>query len=49
MSIIAEVRLVVRQRAGFVCEYCGVSETDSGGELTIDHIRPQAKAGSDDP
>ena len=49
MSISAEVRLLVRQRAGFACEYCGVSETDSGGELTIDHIQPQAKAGSDDP
>jgi hypothetical protein len=49
MSVSAEVRLLVRQRTGYACEYCGVSETDSGGELTIDHIQPQTKAGSDDP
>jgi hypothetical protein len=28
----------VRQRAGFVCEYCGVTEVDVGGQLTIDHF-----------
>jgi hypothetical protein len=38
----------VRKRAGFACEYCGVTETDAGGELTIDHFQPRACGGSDD-
>jgi hypothetical protein len=37
MTITAAMRLAVRQRAGFACEYCGVREEDAGGELTIDH------------
>lgn len=49
MSITTEVRLLVRQRANFACEYCGVSETDTGGDLTIDHFQPQAKGGDDHP
>ncbi len=43
-----ETRQFVRQRANFSCEYCGVSETDVGGELTIDHFQPQSKNGSDE-
>jgi hypothetical protein len=38
----------VRLRAGCACEYCGVSETDSGGPLTVDHHHPQSQDGSDD-
>jgi hypothetical protein len=38
----------VRHRANFACEYCGVSETDSGGLLTVDHFRPRSLGGSDD-
>jgi HNH endonuclease len=49
MSITAEMRLQVRQRAGFACEYCGVSESDTGGELTIDHYHPQSLGGADIP
>ena len=49
MTIAAEVLELVRQRAGCACEYCGVSETDAGGQLTIDHFQPQAHEGSDDP
>lgn len=37
----------IRQRASFACEYCGVTETDTGGLLTIDHFQPQSKGGSD--
>jgi len=48
MSISADLRLLVRQRANFCCEYCGVSERDTGGELTIDHIQPQVSGGTDD-
>ena len=48
MTISASLREQIRQRAGFVCEYCGVSETQAGGELTIDHYHPQAQGGTDD-
>jgi hypothetical protein len=48
MTIPANVRFTVRQRANFACEFCGVSEADTGGELTIDHFRPQTKGGTDD-
>jgi hypothetical protein len=47
MTISAEMRLYVRQRAGFACEYCGVAEHDTGGELTVDHFHPQSLGGPD--
>jgi hypothetical protein len=34
-------------RFQFRCGYCGVSETQSGGELTIDHFIPVSAAGDD--
>lgn len=50
MSISVELRMFVRERARFACEYCRVTETDSGGELTIDHYQPSRRGGlSDDP
>jgi hypothetical protein len=49
VSISPETRLLVRERAHFACEYCGVTETDSGGELTVDHFHPQTLGGIDDP
>ncbi len=48
MSITKEIRESVRQRAACACEFCGVSETDTGGELTLDHYQPQTKGGTDD-
>ena len=48
MSLSEETKQFVRRRARFACEYCGVSETSVGGELTIDHFRPQSKDGSDE-
>ena len=48
MTISNTVREQVRQRANFACEYCGVTETNSGGGLTIDHFQPQSQGGSDD-
>lgn len=48
MSINRDARKRVRERANFACEYCEVSESDSGGELTIDHYQPKSKNGSDD-
>jgi HNH endonuclease len=47
MSISKEIRELVRQRAGCACEFCGVSETDTGGELTLDHYHPHTKGGTD--
>ncbi len=47
MTIANEIREQVRRRANFACEYCGVTETDAGGELTIDHFRPITKGGDD--
>lgn len=40
--------LFIRQRAGYRCEYCTVSEIDCGGELTVDHFWPSSKGGQDD-
>ncbi|MCW5933050.1 MAG: HNH endonuclease [Fimbriimonadia bacterium] len=48
MRISQEVLNKVRMRASFACEYCGVQETDTGGELTVDHFQPQSLSGSDD-
>ena len=45
MSLPDALRGEVRQRAAFACEYCGVTETDVGGLLTIDHFRPFARGG----
>ena len=49
MTIPSSVRLLVRQSARFAWEYCGVTETAVGGELTVDHFRPSAHGGTDDP
>lgn len=38
----------VRQRYDFCCGYCGVSEVDSGGELTVDHHQPISAGGGDE-
>lgn len=45
MTLDARTREQVRQRANYACEYCDVSETDSGGLLTIDHFQPRSKGG----
>ena len=37
----------VRHRYGFRYGYCGVSESDVGGQLTVDHYHPLAAGGSD--
>ncbi len=47
MTIIANIREQVRQRANFACEFCGVTEIDTGGELTIDHFQPISQQGDD--
>jgi len=47
MTVKATVREEVRQRGNFACEFCGVSESDAGGQLTIDHFQPKGKGGDD--
>ncbi len=47
MTVTAKEREKVRQRAQFACEYCGVTESDTGNQLTIDHFQPTSKSGSD--
>jgi HNH endonuclease len=47
MSLTTSIREQVRQRAYCACEFCGVTEIDTGGMLTIDHFQPSSKAGSD--
>jgi hypothetical protein len=37
----------VRQRYAYSCGYCGVSETDTAGELTVDHYRPVCVGGDE--
>jgi 5-methylcytosine-specific restriction endonuclease McrA len=37
----------VRQRYGRRRGYCGVTETETGGELTVDHFRPVTAGGDD--
>ncbi len=48
MTVDPAARDAARRRAGFACEFCGVSETDAGGELTIDHFQPRSRGGRDD-
>lgn len=47
MTLPADLWEQVRQRANFACEYCGVTETDTGGGLTVDHFHPKARGGPD--
>ena len=41
------MRETTRERAGFACEYCGVTETDAAGLLTLDHFQPSSQNGPD--
>ena len=48
MNLTDSEKQFVRERANFACEYCGVSEHNAGGELTIDHFQPLSKDGDAD-
>jgi hypothetical protein len=41
-------RRLLRQVYAFACGYCGITETDNGSELTVDHYHPIAHGGTDD-
>ena len=45
--ITAEHRKTIRILYAFACGYCGVTETEVGGRLTIDHYQPKDAGGSD--
>jgi hypothetical protein len=47
MTLTAKIREQVRRRANFACEFCGVTETSVGGELTVDHFQPITRGGDD--
>lgn len=46
--ISAHLRRTIRTLYAFSCGYCGVTETEVGAYLTIDHFEPQNASGSDD-
>lgn len=48
MTVSEAVRELVRRRARFACEYCGLHEQDLSGQLTIDHFQPISKGGGDE-
>ena len=43
----AQTKRVVRSIYVMRCGYCGVTEAETGAELTYDHFQPQSKGGSD--
>ncbi len=47
MTIKNIIREQIRHQANFACEFCGVTETDTGGQLTIDHFQPISQQGDD--
>jgi HNH endonuclease len=47
MSISLAIRLRIRQRANFLCEYCHSSEEASTSLFTLDHLIPQSLGGDD--
>jgi hypothetical protein len=48
VSLTDKIKQTVRERAGFACEFCGVTEQSAGGELTIDHFKPRSANGTDE-
>ncbi len=48
MSITAEQRQLIRESAGYCCEYCRVTQGDRFSRFQIDHIVPIKHGGSDD-
>ena len=48
MPIRDAAKQVIRERAGYLCEYCHSPERLSANRFTIDHIIPQSLGGSDD-
>ena len=43
------LRQLVRVRYHFCCGYCGVSETNIGAKMTVDHFLPRSLGGDNSP
>lgn len=39
---------IVRRLYRYTCGYCGITETDVGSEMTVDHFMPRIMGGGDD-
>ncbi len=39
-------RQLIRERDGFCCVYCGTTEVDVSSALTLDHVQPRSKGGT---
>jgi HNH endonuclease len=48
MTVSSELRAQIRAFYNYRCVYCGVSETNLGGELEIDHFHPSIHGGTDE-
>jgi 5-methylcytosine-specific restriction endonuclease McrA len=46
--ISATLRRMVRINYGFACGYCGVTETEVGASLAVEHYKPREAGGTDD-
>ena len=44
-----EKRLAIYLRDGLACCYCGESIEGNGARLTLDHLKPYSKGGSNEP
>jgi hypothetical protein len=44
----ADEREALRARFVFRCGYCGISESDAGAQLTVDHFQPTSHGGGDE-
>jgi 5-methylcytosine-specific restriction endonuclease McrA len=44
-----EIQLLVRQRAGHLCEYCHTAELWQYVQFTVDHVIPLSRGGADTP
>ncbi len=47
MAIPTAIKLQIRQKASFLCEYCHFSEEISTARFEIDRIQPRSLGGSD--
>jgi hypothetical protein len=48
VPISVEVRTEIRNRYHLRCGYCGVSESEVGGMLEVDHFQPLSHGGTDE-
>lgn len=43
-----QLKQTLRERAGYVCEYCHSPERLSANRFTVDHVIPKSLGGSDE-